>query len=138
MLGALLAGQGSDYVGGGLAQALAHTAGPRSSTSNGVVEAILLPHTTRFTAYATPGRLSLIEAALPPAAASSETNVERAIASIEQFLSGLGVPRRLTDVGLTREDLREVADHTVDDWTLTRIPRCADRADLLGLLEAAW
>ena len=48
MVGALLAGQGSDYVGGGLAQALAHTAGPRSSVSNGIVEGILLPHTMRF------------------------------------------------------------------------------------------
>jgi hypothetical protein len=41
MLAALLCGQGSDYVGGGLAQALSHAAGPRSSIANGVVEALL-------------------------------------------------------------------------------------------------
>ena len=49
MLAALLCGQGSDYVGGGLAQALSYAAGPRSSVANGVVEALLVPHTMRFT-----------------------------------------------------------------------------------------
>jgi alcohol dehydrogenase class IV len=41
MLAARLSGQGSDYTGG-LAQALAHAAGPRSSVPSGVIEALLL------------------------------------------------------------------------------------------------
>ena len=41
MLAALMSGQGSDYTGGGLAQALSHAIGPRSSAANGVVEAVL-------------------------------------------------------------------------------------------------
>lgn len=53
MLAALLCGQGSDYVGGGLAQALSHAAGPRSSVANGVIETLLLPHTMRFNAPVT-------------------------------------------------------------------------------------
>jgi alcohol dehydrogenase class IV len=53
MLAALLCGQGSDYVGGGLAQALSRATGPRSSVSNGVVEALLLPYTMRFNAPVT-------------------------------------------------------------------------------------
>lgn len=42
MLAARLSGQGSDYTGGGMAQALAHAAGPRSSIPSGVIEALLL------------------------------------------------------------------------------------------------
>jgi alcohol dehydrogenase class IV len=58
MLAALLCGQGSDYVGGGLAQALSHAAGPRSSTSNGIVEALLLPYTMRYNAPVAGARLA--------------------------------------------------------------------------------
>ena len=42
MLAAVMSGQGSDHTGGGLAQALSHAIGPRSSAPNGVVEALLL------------------------------------------------------------------------------------------------
>jgi alcohol dehydrogenase class IV len=138
MVGALLAGQGSDYVGGGLAQALAHTAGPRSSVSNGIVEGILLPHTMRFIAPATPGRLNYVAEALDRAATADASADEQAIAAVEHFVAAMGMPRRLRDVGLSRDVLAGVADHTRDDWSLTRIPRRAQREDLLHVLEAAW
>ncbi|WP_049746132.1 iron-containing alcohol dehydrogenase family protein [Mycolicibacterium goodii] len=50
MLAALMSGQGSDYTGGGLAQALSHAVGPRSSAPNGVVEALLLPYAMHLNA----------------------------------------------------------------------------------------
>lgn len=139
MVGALLAGQGSDYVGGGLAQALAHAAGPRSSVSNGIVESILLPHTMRFNAQATPGRLALVASVVGGQGSEPTASVdENAIAAVDDLFVQLGVPRRLRDVGVEHDVLDEVADHTLDDWSLTRIPRRTDRADLLGLLKAAW
>jgi alcohol dehydrogenase class IV len=138
MVGALLVGQGSDYVGGGLAQALAHAAGPRSSVSNGLVEGILLPHVMRFIAPATPGRLRYVADALDPQGTSDASADERAIAAVEQFLAAPGLPRRLRDVGLDRAALAAIADHTMDDWSLTRLRRPAAREDLLHVLEAAW
>jgi alcohol dehydrogenase class IV len=145
MVGALLSGQGSDFVGGGLAQALAHSAGPRSSVSNGIVESILLPHTMRFTAPATPGRLALVAKAMAGTAVPWDANSEsdndldaRAITAVDELCHGLGVPRRLRDVDVERSDLDGIAEHTLNDWTLTRIPRRADREDLLAVLEAAW
>lgn len=83
MLAALLCGQGSDYVGGGLAQALSHAAGPRSSVANGVVEALRLPHTMRFTAAAAVGSLDLVAQALgcPPGEATDERPSPRSRAS---------------------------------------------------------
>jgi alcohol dehydrogenase class IV len=145
MVGALLSGQGSDFVGGGLAQALAHSAGPRSSVSNGIVESILLPHTMRFTAPATPGRLAVVAKAMAGTAVPWDANSEsdddldaRAITAVDELCAGLGVPRRLRDVDVERSDLDGIAEHTLNDWTLTRIPRRADREDLLAVLEAAW
>ncbi len=137
MIAALLTGQGSDYVGGGLAQALAHAAGPRSSVSNGIVEVILLPHTMRFTAPATPGRLKHVADVLARSHGADAID-DAAIAGVDALLTGLGVPRRLRDVGIGRHLLPDITDHAMGDWSLSRIPRRVERRDLNDLLEAAW
>ena len=111
MLAALLCGQGSDYVGGGLAQALLHAAGPRSSVANGVVEALLLPHTMRFTAAAAVGSLDPVAQALgcPP----GEATDERAVAAVQSFTSAIGVPLRLRHVGVAKESLTRISTQEV-------------------------
>ena len=138
MLGALLSGQGSDYVGGGMAQALAHAAGPLSSTSNGVVEAILLPHTMRFNAPVTASRLANIGEILGAPSPTGSSPEEAAVAEIERLLRDAEVPRRLRDVGIDRNSLSEISAHTLDDWTLTTAPRRPGGDDLEELLHAAW
>jgi alcohol dehydrogenase class IV len=138
MLGALLCGQGSDYVGGGLAQALSHATGPRSSVSNGVVEAMLLPYTMRFNAPVTGARLSRVADALDPRPQADGSPAERAIAAVERVLAEVGLPARLRDVGVVDTVLAHVADHTMDDWALTRMPRRASHDDLMDLLQTAW
>jgi alcohol dehydrogenase class IV len=138
MLAALLCGQGSDYVGGGLAQALSHAAGPRSSVANGTVEAILLSHAMRFNAPVTKDRLALVADALDPSSRATAAADERAITGVERVLADLGVPGRLRDVDVTQEALPEIVEHALDDWSITRVPRPADRDDLTALLDAAW
>jgi alcohol dehydrogenase class IV len=138
MLAALLCGQGSDYVGGGLAQALSHAAGPRSSVSNGVVEALLLPHTMRFNVPVTGPRLGLIADALDGGSTGQGAPEERAVAAVERMLGSLDVPARLRDVGVEREALPEIVEAAIDDWSITRVPRAVQRQHLAELLEAAW
>jgi alcohol dehydrogenase class IV len=138
MLAALLCGQGSDFVGGGLAQALSHAAGPRSSVSNGVVEALLLPHTMRFNVPVTGARLALIADALDGGSTGQGAAEDRAVAAVERMLGSLDVPARLRDVGVEREALPEIVDAAIDDWSITRVPRAVQRQDLSDLLEAAW
>lgn len=138
MLAALLCGQGSDYVGGGLAQALSHAAGPRSSVSNGVIEALFLPHTMRFNASVTGAGLALIAETLdsgPPAQVAAD---EQAIMAVERFLAAAGVPARLRDTGISAAALAEIADHAIADWAITRVPRPVTRPQLDELLQAAW
>ena len=135
MLAALLCGQGSDYVGGGLAQALSHAAGPRSSTSNGIVEALLLPYTMRYNAPVAGARLARIADALGAAPAGGE---DGAVAAVEHVLRAVEVPARLRDVGVAREALPEVVAHAIEDWSLARVPRAAGPEDLKKLLDGAW
>ena len=138
MIGALLCGQGSDYVGGGLAQALSHAAGPRSNTSNGVVEAMLLPHTMRYNEPVTGPTFSRIAEALGAAPTVSASAGQGAIPAVVSFLRGVAVPERLRDVGVAQEAIPDVVTHAMDDWSLTRIPRPAGADELTELLEAAW
>ncbi|MHB8695512.1 MAG: iron-containing alcohol dehydrogenase family protein [Solirubrobacteraceae bacterium] len=138
MLAALLCGQGTDYVGGGLAQALSHAAGPRSSTSNSTVEALLLPHTMRYNAPVVGERLAAVATALGARVGADLTPSAVAIDAVEDVLGSVGVPTRLRDVGIGLDDLGEVVSHAMDDWSITRIPRSVTQGDLQELLLAAW
>jgi alcohol dehydrogenase class IV len=135
MFAALLAGEASDHVGSGLAQPISHAAGPRSHVGNGIVEAMLLPHTMRFNREVTHRALLGLSAILCP---SEDPTPERAVMAVEDLLRASGVPPLLRDVGLTRESLAGIADHVMDDWASTTVPRPATRDELVELLEGAW
>jgi alcohol dehydrogenase class IV len=134
MLAALLSGQGSDHTGGGLAQALSHAIGPRSSVANGVVEALLLPHAMRFNAAVLGHRLTTMADVL----GVSGRDPQDVIAEIERLLAVFEVPTRLRDIGVAGDDvLNEVTDHAMDDWAITAGPRVPDRDEVLQLLHDA-
>ncbi|HMD95083.1 MAG TPA: iron-containing alcohol dehydrogenase, partial [Trebonia sp.] len=107
----------------------------------GVVEALLLPHTMRFNAPVTGAGLALIADALdnqsPAETGPAETTAEeRAVTMVERFLASLAVPARLRDVDVPSAALADVADHAMDDWALTRVPRRVERPQLDELLHA--
>lgn len=137
MTAAFLAGQGTDAVGGGLAQALAHSIGPRSRAANGVVEAILLPHTIRFNDVQDPVRLRRIAASLGSHDLrdhSSATVADLVAARLADFQ----LTSKLRDIVDQRSDLDEAADHAMHDWAITQVPRTVSLADVHQLLDAAW
>jgi alcohol dehydrogenase class IV len=134
MLAALMAGQGSDATGGGLAQALSHAIGPRSSAANGVVEALLLPHALRFAADAIGDRLTAMAGYLGLA----DHRPAAVIAEIERLLTVFAVPQRLREVDVTVPHLQTAATHAMDDWALSAAPRVPGAEDVHALLNAAW
>jgi alcohol dehydrogenase class IV len=135
MLAALLAGQASDHVGTGLAQPISHALGPRSTVGNGMVEAMMLPHTMRFNLGHTDAGLSAVAEALDP---RGPGNPEAAIAAVEAVLRESSVPLRLREAGVERHALEAVIGHVLDDWAATTVPRAADHDELCSLLKAAW
>ena len=143
MLSAILTGQGTDFAGGGLASALGHAIGPRCGLANGIVNAIVLPHTLRFNAAYTRTRLWKLGASLPGADKGASAQMDQdplqAIAAVESLLDRLALPRRLRDIGLARADLTDVVAHAQADFFLRRNPRpVKDGTELLALLQACW
>ncbi|MFI5400525.1 MAG: iron-containing alcohol dehydrogenase, partial [SAR324 cluster bacterium] len=58
---------------------------------------------------------------------------------VARLVSRLGLPRRLRDVGIRREDFQAIADHTMHDAPVLSNPRKIERsADIVEILELAW
>ena len=140
MLGALLAGQGSDYAPTGMTSALAHCVGARFHLDNGITNAVLLPHAMRFNAPATADRLPLVAEALgAPACDATEMALAAATRAVRNVFAQIGLPARLRDIGVPEADLSVLAADAATDWFLHQNPRpVAGTADILEVLRAAW
>ena len=140
MLGALLAGQGTDYASSGLTSAMAHCIGARFDLANGVTNALMLPHAMRFNAPATGNRLALVAEILGARTQDdTEATVAAAIRSVEQLFADIGLPKRLREVGVPKDALPQLAADAAGDWFLHQNPRpFTAESELLGVLEAAW
>lgn len=134
VVAAMLCGRGTEQGGTGLASVLAHAIGHRSHVANGVVNAIVLPHTMRYNAPVTLERGAAVVEALAPCSSSSASS-----AVVEEFLQRIPGPRALREIGIAREDLHEIADAAMSDWFISRNARPVPNAGVLvELLEAAW
>lgn len=134
-MAAVLAGQGTDYAGGGVVSALGHAIGPRHGVENGIVNAILLPAAMRFNAaYAAAGLEKIATGFGLPARAEPEP----IIAAIDALAAGLAVPRRLGDLGVVAADLPPIAMAAMQDWFVRGNPRpILAASDLVALMADA-
>jgi len=136
IMASLLAGKGTDYASGGIASALGHAIGVRSHVENGVINAILLPHTMRFNAANTRGGTARIGEALSGKRGLSS---EDAIRTVAAFVGELGLPQRLRDGGVKKSDFDSIAAAAMEDWFVSRNPKPVHSAqELLEVLDAAW
>ena len=137
MLGALLAGQGTDYAPTGMTSAVSHSIGARFHVDNGITNSILLPHTMRFNASVTHERLALIADAL--GARGSGSPESAAVEGVERLFTELALPRRLRDIGVSEASLTLIAADALGDWFLHQNPVSVSGAEqILEVLKAAW
>jgi alcohol dehydrogenase class IV len=137
VVAAVLCGRGTEQGGTGLASVLAHAIGARAHVPNGIVNAIVLPHTMRYNAPVTGTRSSSLLEALAgvPGSTASQSPSDRVAA----LLGTLPVPRRLREIDIAREDIAPIAQAAMSDWFITRNARpVKDVESLKSLLEEAW
>jgi alcohol dehydrogenase class IV len=139
MLASLICGQGTDYTGAGIAIPLGHAISARFHLDNGITNAIVLPHVLRFNAEWASAGLDKLATALTLSPAAGSAPLPMVVDALEAVFSQLGVPRRLRDVGVTRESLSELAAVSMDDWFVRDNPRpVRNRLELEHVLEEAW
>ena len=119
-------------VGVGLVAGLRHQLGGALGVGHGVASTIVLPHVLRWNAPACADQLAAA------ARAAGLASADELIAAVEELTVQLGLPTRLSDVGVAASDLPAVADHVLGDPAINTNPRPVTGAeDVLAVLTAA-
>lgn len=124
LLGAHLAGVAIENAMLGAAHACANPLTARYQTDHGVAIALLLRHVVRWNQQAVNGAYRELH---PDLAARLAEMVEIA-----------GLPARLRDAGVKREDFPELAQAAAQQWTGRFNPRPFDAAAALEVYACAW
>jgi maleylacetate reductase len=130
--GAALGGRCLQNGSMGVHHGLAQLVGGRTGISHGLANAIILPHTIRYNADAAPDALAALRDAM------SLDEGDEVADSIEALVERLGLPTRLSDVGVTDEDLEAVARLSQGNPNVQANPKPVSEADALKLLEDAF
>jgi maleylacetate reductase len=132
-LGAWLSMAGSQNgVTKGASHGIGHVLGGTAGVPHGYTSCVMLPHVLRFNAPVNSGRQAWVADALGAPQKSAADAVADLIAS-------LGLPQRLRDVGITRDQLDIIAEGSMHDRMVHTNPRRIDGpAVVRALLEAAW
>ena len=139
--GAYLAGTALASVSMALHHGLCHVLGGSAGVPHGAANAIILPHALRFNAEAAAPQLAAAAEAmsLPVAGLPEDMAAGRAVAFVDDFIAGLGLPRRLREVGVAEGDLPRLAALAFQSRTVHSNPQpIMDAARIETLLRAAW
>lgn len=123
----------------GATHAMSHQAGGALDLPHGVVNGVLLPHVMRFNAQAVPHRFVPIASALgiDMDRADPQEAGELAAVRVRELADEVGVPRGLSDLGITEDDIASLAKTTMGDACLSTNPRAASVSDIETLFRVA-
>ncbi len=140
-LGATIAGLSFSNCGVALVHALEYPVGGAVHVSHGAGNGLLLPYVMRYNLPVRKPAFAKIAALLVEnvATASEEVAAELAIAVVERISAAIGIPQRLRDLGVKREQLPAFAEKA---FAIKRLmsnnPRNPTPEDLLSIYEQAF
>jgi alcohol dehydrogenase class IV len=140
-LGATLAGLAFSNVGVAVVHALEYPLGGATHCSHGAGNGLLLPFVMRFNLPARVSRFARIAELLGEniAGLDEHSAAERSIAAVERLKIDIGIPLRLRDLGVTREQLPVFAEKAFAVKRILRVnPRPVTARDLEMILETAY
>jgi maleylacetate reductase len=122
-------------VGGtrmGASHAIGHVLGGSAGVPHGYTSCVMLPAVLAFNAAVNADRQAEISAALGAAG-------QPAAKVLDRFITGLGLPRRLRDVGVKRDDLQRIATNCMlDDWTFSNPRPIQGAQEIVPILESVY
>jgi alcohol dehydrogenase class IV len=140
-LGATVAGLAFSNVGVALVHAMEYPIGGATHCSHGEGNGLLLPYVMRFNLPARSKQFARIAELLGENASGLDelALAQRAIAAVERLRAAIGVPAKLRDLGVTRDQLRGFAEKTLCIKRILRVnPRPVTVDDVTAIFEAAW
>lgn len=124
-----------------MVHALAHTVGGMFKVPHGLANSIFLPHVVRFNADVCGDRYTLIARAmgLDMKDINDENSGEAVAAAITALTRKMGVPQKLSEVGVPEESLAQVAENSLSDGAIVYNPKPVfDAQEALGVIRQAW
>lgn len=116
----------------GASHAIGHVLGGSAGVPHGYTSCVMLPAVLAFNATVNADRQTEISAALGAAGQPASEVLDR-------FIAGLGLPRRLRDVGVKREDLQRIATNCMlDDWTFSNPRKIQGAQEIVPILESVY
>jgi alcohol dehydrogenase len=132
LLGACLAGVAIENSMLGATHALANPLTDRYGTNHGMAIAILLHHVVRWnSAEVGDSYRELMSVSEDSGRVSLEVR-------LLQLLERSGLPQRLGEIGVKKEDLPALSQGAMEQWTGTFNPRPLQESDALALYQAAY
>lgn len=131
----------------GLVHALGHSLGAVCHLPHGLCMNLFLPYALEFNKDINGDRIAELLLPLAGADIYAATPIaqraDRAIAEVrrlrDEIFNRCKLPRTLQETGkVTRDQLAQIADLTLDDGAIIINPKEADREQVLAILEKAW
>ncbi len=138
MMVAAITGACAFQKGLGAAHALAHALTPIAGVHHGLANAIVLPYVMEFNLLSAAPALAEVAVALgEPPGDDPPRLARRAVERVRALEREIGIPERLSDVGVRAEQIPALTEKANEDASHQANPRPCTRADLEVLLRAA-
>jgi alcohol dehydrogenase len=130
---------GVDNVTLGLSHGIGHQIGARCGVPHGVTSCVMLPTVLARMVDVMPRRLADLAAVMDPAASAlaEAAAAARAPELVRDFVSRLGLPTRLSEVGVTERDFDLIADDAMADFVVAFAPVDVSKDQIRSLLVEA-
>lgn len=138
-LGQYIAGMGFSNVGLGIVHSMAHPLGAVYDTPHGVANAIILPVVMAYNADATGDKYRDIAKAMGVADTDKMTIEEArkaAVDAVAQLGKDVGIPAKLSDVGVKEEDIQFLAESAFADVCTGGNPKDTSVEDIVELYKS--
>lgn len=136
-----IAGMGFSNVGLGIVHSMAHPLGAFYDTQHGVANALLLPYVMEYNAES-PARPKYLDIAramgVDTTGMSVDEGVAAAIGAVRALSLSIGIPQRLHEIGVKREDIPALAVAAFNDVCTGGNPRPTSVEDIAALYETAY
>lgn len=138
-LGQYIAGMGFSNVGLGIDHSMAHPLSAVYDIPHGMACAILLAPVLKFNAPATGERYREVARAMGVEGVDAMDQAayqQAAIAAIQQLADDVGIPRKLSELGVQEKDLQFLADSAIADACTPGNPREATAAQIVEIYRS--
>jgi maleylacetate reductase len=116
----------------GASHAIGHILGGSAGVPHGHTSCVMLPYVLAYNAAANDHRQAEVSTALGAARTPASEVLDR-------LITGVGMPRRLRDVGIARADLPRLAENCLlDDWTYSNPRPIRTATEVMSILETAF